>query len=466
MNKWNIKTVKGSFEIAAAVCDRRIFAFSKADGGRRPPLQIFCKGFISKFLPTVLVSGIWAGNVFANGFALPDQDAFATARGEAFVATADNAAAIYYNPAGIAQLVDNNFRAGIYAIDLDSSFRPPSGVPNSGKTYHSSDHFAAVPQFFYAYAPTNLPLSFGLGVYAPFGGSMRWPQDTGFRTVATSGSLKYITINPVAAVKILDSLSIGGGAMVNYVNMNIKQGLRPFYLPPNTNFFDFKGDGWSVGGNVGVLWQPIDQISIGANFRSSATVTLNGHTEFEQFSAGISDTSLPAHANFTFPLTAVFGVSYRPTSKWNLEFDANYTDWSSFGKTTIFQSGTAPLGGPQNPPLTLDWQASWMYEFGVTRYFDSGWHVSGGYVFNENSVPNQFYTPLAADMDRQFFSAGAGRDGKTFDFDITYQFGYGPTHTVTGSKPSSTPGLSAGQSADGKYGFHSNALMLTVGIHF
>ena len=31
-----------------------------------------------------------------------------------------------------------------------------------------------------------------------------------------------------------------------------------------------------------------------------------------------------------FPLTAVFGISYRPTPKWNLEFDANYTDWNSF----------------------------------------------------------------------------------------------------------------------------------------
>ena len=50
-------------------------------------------------------------SLFANGFRLPDQDAFATARGEAFAATADNASAIYYNPAGISQLEGFNFRA-------------------------------------------------------------------------------------------------------------------------------------------------------------------------------------------------------------------------------------------------------------------------------------------------------------------------------------------------------------------
>ena len=107
-----------------------------------------------------------------------------------------------------------------------------------------------------------------------------------------------------------------------------------------------------------------------------------------------------------------------------------------------------------------------MYEFGVTRYFDHGWHVSGGYVFNENSVPNKYYTPLAADMDRDFFSLGAGHKGRTFDFDVAYQFGYGPTHTVTGSTPSTTPGSDAGQSADGKYGFNSQAVIVSVGMHF
>jgi long-chain fatty acid transport protein len=402
----------------------------------------------------------------ANGFRLADQDAFATARGEAFVATADNPSAIYYNPAGITQLEGNNLRSGIYGIYLDPSFNPPAGAANSGNTYHSSDNLAAVPQLFYTYTPKDFPLSFGLGVYAPYGGSISWPDDTGFRTVATQGKLTYLTLNPVVAVRLLPSLSFGAGLMVNYVNMDLEQGLRPSYLPPAINFFRFKGDGWSVGYNLGLRWQPIDQISIGATFRSTATVTLNGHTEFEQFSAGIPDTSLPANTDFRFPLTIVCGLSYRPTPKWNLEFDADYTDWSSFGAVTISQQGVPPFPVQQDIPVTLDWQASWMYEFGVTRYFDNGWHASAGFVFNENSVPNAYYTPLAADLDRYFFSVGAGHKGRRFDFDLAYQFGYGPAHTVAGSTPSSSPGLFAGQNADGTYHFISHAVFVTAGLHF
>ncbi len=107
-----------------------------------------------------------------------------------------------------------------------------------------------------------------------------------------------------------------------------------------------------------------------------------------------------------------------------------------------------------------------MYEFGVTRFFENGWHTSAGFVFNENSVPDAYYTPLAADLNRYVFSVGAGCKGRRFDFDVAYQFCYAPTHTVTGSTPSTTPALFAGQNADGKYGFSSSAVIVSVGMHF
>jgi long-chain fatty acid transport protein len=417
----------------------------------------------SKLLTIILVSASVL-NAPANGFRLASQDGFATARGEAFAATADNASAIYYNPAGITQIAGTSLRSGLYSIYLDPTFQPPNTAANAGATYNIGKHYNFIPQLFLTHSFANSPVSVGLGIYAPYGGNMSWPQDTGFRTVATKGSLKYFRVNPVIAFKLAPNLSIGGGVMVDYGDIDMESGLRSSAQP--ANFYRFKGDGWSVGYNLGVLWQPHEKISLGATFRSATQFTMDGHTEFEQLSAGILDTTEPAHADFTFPLTAVFGVSYRPTSKWNLEFDADYTDWGSFETTTIYQEGSIPPGGTQNPPLTFDWQPSWMYELGVTRYFDNGWHVSAGYVYNETSVPDAYYTPLAADLNRHFFSLGAGRNGKTFDFDITYQFGYGPNHTVTGSTPSSLSGVNNSQTADGTYNFISHAVLVTVGMHF
>jgi long-chain fatty acid transport protein len=417
-------------------------------------------------LLAIVLWGASARNTAANGFGLADQDAFATGRGDAVVATADNPSAIFYNPAGIAQLTGNNFRSGLDSIYYEPSFEPPSGARNSGRTYYSSDNFAYIPQLFYSFTAKGAPLSFGLGIYAPYGGAMSWPQDTGFRTVAISGSLKYITINPVVAVKLSPSLSVGGGVMFNYGKLSMLQGLRP--LPaPLTNYFNFSGKGWSVGYNAGILWQPHPVISFGATFRSSARLNFQGETDFEQQPV-ILATSRTASAAFTFPLTTVFGVSLRPTPKWNLEFDANYTGWNSFETVTIQQQTPVPypLNQSGNIPVNLNWQGSWMYQFGATRYFDNGWHVSGGYVYNENSVPDENYTPLAADLNRNFFSLGVGFQGKTFNFDVAYQFGVAQKNTVTDSTPSSTPGQFARQYADGKYGFTSQAIIATVGMRF
>ena len=108
-------------------------------------------------------------------------------------------------------------------------------------------------------------------------------------------------------------------------------------------FFNFTGDGWSVGYNAGILWQPYEKISFGATFRSSANDEFPRQHGF-RIAAGILTTTPAqrnASASFTFPLTTVFGVSYRPTPKWNIEFDANYTGWNSFDTVTIEQSAAS-----------------------------------------------------------------------------------------------------------------------------
>lgn len=410
---------------------------------------------------SVLLAATFPALVFGNGMRLVSQDGFATARGEAFVATADNPSAIYYNPAGITQIAGTQTRSGIYTIYYDPTFTPPDTAPNAGTTYHVKKQIAAAPEFFATYAWPETPVTLGLGIYAPYGGSLKWPEETGFRAVALKANLTYLRFNPVVAVKLPANLSLAAGVNLDYSVLELVQGLRVF---PSGNTFRFEGKGWSVGYNLGLLWQPHEKLSLGATFRSANPFTLKGETDFEQQPV-IQPTSRQAQSDFEFPLTAAVGISFRPTPKWNIEFNADYTDWSSFGVTTI-QHDNPPFPVQSVIPVTLNWKASWMYAFGVTHYFDNSWHASAGYLFNQNSVPDAYYSPLAADLDRHFFTIGLGRKGERFDFDVAYQFGFGPDHTVTGSTPSSQPGQFAGQTADGTYDFISHALLLSLGIRF
>jgi long-chain fatty acid transport protein len=360
-------------------------------------------------------------------------------------------------------LEGNNLRLGVYGVNLATTYQRPTG----GETFDNQDTFHAIPQFFYTHSLETLPLSFGVGFFSPFGLSQKWPQDTGFRTLATQGSLNYYTINPVAAWKILPNLSVGAGLTVNYANLDLRQGLvwptQPF------DQFRFEGNGWAVGYNLGVLWQPHEKLSLGVTFRSGTTMTLSGHTEFfnqTAFPPGVGvvpafpEQHVSAQTDDPIPFKTICGLSYRPTTNWNIEFNADYTDWNRQDQLTIQQASAFPPLLPKNVPVVLNWQSSWYYELGATRYIGP-WLVSAGYIFNQNSVPDSHYNPIVPDLDKHFFSVGGGYRGKTFDFDVAYQFGYGPARNVTGSAPSA-----AGQNADGRYDFISNGFAVSVGMHF
>lgn len=403
--------------------------------------------------------------VQATGFDLPDQDAFAIGRGMAFVATADNPSAIYYNPAGLTQLKGHTLRAGLYGLYLDPTYESPGG-----NRYSNDRNLHALPQLYYAGRAEKIPLGYGIGLFAPFGLSSKWPQDTGFRTLATEGSLEYFTINPTIAYEVLPNLSLGAGVTANYAKVDLRQGL----VWPAQGFDEFKyeGDGWDIGFNVGLLWKVTEKVNIGATYRSCTTIGTKGSTTVQNSVTlpsppapfevpAFPAVNQPAQADFPVPSKVIVGISYRPTPAWNLEFNADYTDWSRLNTVTVQQAAPFPPLLPQNVPLVLNWEGSWYYEFGVTHYLDNGWSVSAGYIFNENSVPDANYTPLVADLDRHFLSIGVGHKGERFDVDVAYQFGYGPDHTVSGSAPSAT-----GQSADGTYDFISHALAISVSWHF
>lgn len=389
-----------------------------------------------------------AARARASGFDLPDLDAFAVGRGMAVVATADNPSAIYFNPAGISQLSGLNLRGGIYGIDLDPSYKSPAGG-----TYDNQNKFHAIPQGYLTYNYKDSPLTFGMGVYTPFGLGLQWPDDTGFRTVTggLDSALTYLTFNPVVALKVAPGFSIAGGISGNYAYAHLKQGLLP--APPYNNSFEFKGDGWAVAYNLGALLQPCKELSFGLTFRSSTTVNLKGHTDAA--AAGL-DFRSDANAEFTFPLEVVSGVSWRPTSNWNFEFDAEYMGWSALQSVNINQASPSPIVPLSSVPVPLDWQSSWYFEWGATRYFKKSWHVSAGFIFNENSVPNTYYTPAVTDMNKYFISAGVGYQGKRFDVDVAYQFGFGATAVGNDTSPA----------ADGSYQFLSNALAVSAGWHF
>jgi long-chain fatty acid transport protein len=405
--------------------------------------------------------------LFGHGLLLIDQDAAATARGNAFVATADNPSALYYNPAGITQLDGQQLRLGAYSLTYQTDYLSLAGAASK-----STRAYETLPQIYYTFSSSKYPVSFGIGVYSPFGLSMKWPENSGFRSAALDGSVQYFTVQPVIAYRLIGNrataaprsagdakgtaekerssftpdLSLAIGPTLNYARTDLKQGLSQFV---GNDYFRFKGDAFAVGFSAGLRWQPVKQHAFGITYRSATKMEYSGHTETVSFASGLS-LRQDAKAEFEFPQSVTLGWSWRPTPEWNVEFNANWTDWSSFDTVQIKQATSTV-------PLALNWRSSWYFAWGVTRKFEGGWRASAGYIYSQNSVPDGNFTPLVPDTDRHAGSIGIGRDMGKWSWDVAYQLTRGTGRTVNGS---------ASAVADGRYDWWSHALAVSVGLKF
>ena len=214
---------------------------------------------------------------FALGVRLVDQDAAATARGDAFTATADNPSAIYYNPAGITQLDGFQARVGVYGIGLDVHVSP-----KDGDGFDSEEKALFLPQLYATYKPHDGPITLGLGVYSPYGLELRYPDTVPFRTLAEYGKIEFLTVNPVIAVQVSRTFSVAVGLTIDQAQADLERGIAfpasASFLNGRGNLFGFKGDGTAVGFNAGVLWQPTPQHSFGLSYHSGVAIDFSGHS--------------------------------------------------------------------------------------------------------------------------------------------------------------------------------------------
>ncbi|MBX3739900.1 MAG: outer membrane protein transport protein [Akkermansiaceae bacterium] len=367
--------------------------------------------------------------VHAAGYYLPNQDAFATAKGNAFVATADNPSAVFYNPAGMTQLDSPGFQMGAYSIVLGNE------VKMNGERHEARDELQVAPSIFYA-APFNEKISYGFALNSPFGLGTEWGQDTPFRTVVTEARLMYVSGTSAIAYKVTDTLSVGAAFSVNYADLTLEQGIGG----PGS-YFRYEGNGLGVSGGLSVLWQPAEKHSFGATYTTKSTFNLEGSTTSDLLASDHS-----AELDFMAPARASIGYSFRPKPGWNFEVNVEWLDWDSLNTLTLESDS---IGGSMGVPF--EWKSSFIYEAGVSYTTPDGYVFAVGYDFNANSQPDENFTPGVSDANRHWFNLGFGRKGECNDWMVAYQFGYS-NRTVDDA---------ANVLANGRYESRHHALVLS-----
>lgn len=358
-----------------------------------------------------------APQVHAAGFFLPNQNAEATARGNAWAATADSPAAVHYNPAGLTQIENTTAELGVYGIQLGNE------VENASGDFRADTEWQPIPSLFFA-QPLQNDFTLGLGVHAPFGLGTDWGNDTPFRQVTTEAEIINIRASAVLGYQVNEQLSLGAGVSMNYADASLTQGILPFNpAAPSDDFVRFDGNDIAYSWMIGVLWKPHPKHSFAAVYRSEADYQLTGDLEGTPgFPLPFGDASL----DIITPASATVGWAWQVTPRLNLEINVEWIEWDRFNSLDI------ETPGGNLPSQRFDWESTFIYEIGASYQISDHWTCHLGYDFNEGAQPDEFYNPALADADRHWINAGLTYHGHSYEVQLGYQFGFSD-HEVTES---------------------------------
>jgi len=392
----------------------------------------------------LLIFGVSISN--AAGFRLADQSASAAAMGNAFVAVANDASAVWYNPAAIINLEGTQLSAGSVMIYPLMKHEYTGGSDETEKILH-------IPPHFYATHKYSDKISFGFGVNAPFGLSTDWDKTSHAAAIATYSDIKVINHNLNAAYKINDTLSFAAGIDFVYLDATLKKWLGAPY-----NFEqELTGDGTALGWNAAALYKLNKQWTLGANFRSSVKVDIEDGTN--KLPSALGGTSTDATTSITLPDMFQIGAAYQYNEKWLFSCEVDYTDWTTYHQLIVkWNNDTTLLTDIKN------WKSVWAFRLGTEYKYSDTWKLRSGIFYDNNPIKEERVETRMPDSDRIAISFGAGYTKDNITISIMYQYVKFIERTITnsyGTKPSTVQPI-----LDGTYKSSAHLPGITIGYKF
>ena len=206
-------------------------------------------------------------------------------------AVAENASTIFFNPAGMTQLKDREFSAGVAAIGPSFKFTDKgssAGAFTTAGTGGDAGSWAAVPNAYMSWA-LNKDLYLGVGFSAPFGLKTEYSNPWVGSAQSNSFGVETYNLNPAVAFRANDAVSLGGGLSWQHIDATYKRLAATtdfpgpaFGLPAGITVLTtqslvtakLKGDAW--GWNVGGLFKVSPNTKVGVSYRSTISHDTTG----------------------------------------------------------------------------------------------------------------------------------------------------------------------------------------------
>ena len=410
------------------------------------------------------------------GSAFQVRENSASALGNAFAgaaASTDDPSIIANNPAGMIGLSGNQVSGHISIIIPSAVFsgigltatRQPINGGNGGDAGSAQPVPAA-----YGFYDASRDLKFGLALTAPFGLQTQYQSDWVGRYQALRSDIATININPNAAYRVSEWLSIGGGPAIqhagaeftNAINSTTVVHLANPLLPAGLTLPDglakVTGDSWSVGYTLGALVEVSPWTRLGASYRSQVSQRIEGTATFAvpaPLAAAPQFQNTPARADLKTPDVVTLAASHQISPDITLLAEVQWTNWRVVKDLRIERPDGSPLSDQPE-----QWHGTWFGSVGATWRPDPNWTFRGGLAFDPTPVRDQFRTARLPDVDRYWLAFGLGYSWtQDFRVDAAYVHIFSPSPSI--NEVSQTGDVLVGQ-----YSNHIDLVSLSATFRF
>ncbi|MHB2154001.1 OmpP1/FadL family transporter [Calditrichota bacterium GD2] len=403
---------------------------------------------------------------YGSGFSIYEQGTKSMAMAGAFVAQANDASAIFYNPAGITSLKGWNVALGGTIIQPQAHFIGPTAKdPN---LYNAAKKETFFPPHLYVSYAMNEKLSLGLGVYAPFGLASDWGKDWPGKYLATRSELEAVFINPVVAYKVMENLSVAVGFEYAIAKVNLQKVVN--YPIRNVDVYStLEASTTGMGFNLGLQYKVTERLTLGAAYRSNVLLEFkDGDATFDYPALDANDPeqqvilaelkalfpNTKGSADLELPTLTAVGIAYDFTEKLTAEFDYLLIGWSSYDVLKVeFKD---PVGGKTETISERKYQNSASYRFGMEYRLNEKLALRAGYMRDNHAVPDERVEPSLPEGDRNIYNIGFGYKMGNITIDFAYMLLLQDDREITNSV----------DDFNGKYESLANLYGLTIGYAF
>lgn len=384
----------------------------------------------------------------ASGFSLTEQSASAVGRAGAVVASPQEPAAAWYNPAALAFLPGTNAALGGLLYAPSSRFEPATGA-----RVDSTQSLHLVPALYASHSLTDR-LTVGLAINVPFALQIEWPRGWVGERFGLSTRLWALQINPSLAWRLSDSWAVAAGASAVRGSVDIVSGLLP---EMGEGQVALSGQTWGWSANLATLWHPRPTFSAGLTYRRRVRLAFGGRATFSPEKPDFGAVNQNASAVITLPDLIVAGAEWRVRRNWLLAAEVGCTLWSTFDRLAIdFQQPSmrmAPVERGQHNPWSARVGVEWNAPFALV--------VRAGGSFDQSSATAQTLSPAGPDSQRIAGAAGVGYRLGAWGVDAAYMLATYRPATAT-PPPLRADSYDPSQSPAGTYHSHAHIAGLTL----